>query len=130
LAGILFVGVFVEFVMSTSVCIWNPHQRCFSIPRDTIGLLGSAARQWIVLALAMGLLVATVAQANRGLRSGVGIILAPISLIGVSILPIALSSLAREAMFDPIVFLAVWLVLFAGYQFSLFIGKLAGRLQR
>jgi hypothetical protein len=85
---------------------------------------------WGMLAVVVALLAAVIAQMyRRALTWWSALIVVPVSILGVGILPIKQDSLAKEAMFEPLLFLAVGLVLFAGYQFSLFIGKLVGKTQ-
>ena len=131
-AGTLIVGVLVVLALSASACTWNSHVRCFSVSRDTLGVISSATEMWVMLAFAVALFAAMIAQMYRAPAWWSALIVVPASILGVSILPIGpgLPSLAREAMLDPPFFFAVVSVLFAGYQFSLFIGKLVGRLQR
>jgi hypothetical protein len=129
--GTLVIGVLVGLALSASACTWNTHVRCFSIAGDTLGVISSAAEIWFMLALVAAFFAATIAQMYRALVWWTALIVVPVSILGVSILPIGpgLPSLAREAMLDPLFFFAVGSVLFAGYQFSLFIGKLVGKLQ-
>jgi len=82
-----------------------------------------------MLALVSALLAAVIAQMRGGPIWWNGLVVAAVSILAVGMLPVKPASLAREAMLDPLMFLAVVLVLFAGYQLSLFIGKLVGRLR-
>jgi hypothetical protein len=89
-------------------------------------VISSSAAIWFMLALVSAFFATAIAQ-MRGLVWWNGLVVAAVSILAVGILPIKLASLAREAMLDPLTFLAVMLVLFTGYQFSLFIGKLVGK---
>jgi hypothetical protein len=128
-AGTLITGVFVVLVVSATACTWNTHVRCFSIAGDTFAVISSAAEIWFMLALVAAFFAATIAQMRRAPVWWGGLIVAPVSILEVGTLPIKLASLAKEVMFDAPFFFAASLVLFAGYQFSLFIGKLVGKLQ-
>ena len=128
-AATLATGVLVVLVLSGSACTWNPHVRCFSIARDTLGVISSAAEMCFMLALAVAFFAAAIAQVFRALTWWSALFVVPVSILAVGMLPIGPASLAREVIFDPPTFLAVGLVLFVGYQFSLLIGKLVGRLR-
>jgi hypothetical protein len=125
-AGTLIAGIFVELAFSASACAWNGHVRCFSIARDTLGLISSAAETWFLLAIAVAFLTALMEQIYRAVAWWSALVVAPVSILAVCILPYGLSGLFSGVIFDPIAFLAVGLVLFVGYQFSLFISKLGG----
>jgi hypothetical protein len=116
-------------VLSASACTWNPHVRCFSIPRDTFGVISSAAEIWFLLALTVSLIAATIAQVFRFLVWWSALIVVPISVLAVGSLPIGETSLAKEAISEPLFFFAIGLVLFAAYQLSLLISKKVGKLQ-
>jgi hypothetical protein len=123
----LLIGILATLVMSASACTWNSHVRCFSVSRDTLGVISSAAEMWAILALAVALFAATSAQIYRDLAWWSGVIAAPLSVLAVGMLPIRAASLAKEAMSETLFFLAVSLVLFAAYQLSLFISNLIGK---
>jgi hypothetical protein len=82
---------------------------------------------WLMLALGVAFFAATIAQLFDAIPWWSALIAVPVSILAVGILPIRLALFARDAMFGPSTFLAVGVVLFAGYQFSLCIGKLIGR---
>jgi hypothetical protein len=127
--GTLIAGVFIVLVLSASACTWNKHVRCFSVARDTVGVISSAAEILFMLAVVAAFFAAIIAQMSRTPVWWGGLVVAPVSPLIVGILPVKLASLAREAMVDPPMFLAAVLVLFAGYQFSRFIDKLVGKLR-
>jgi len=120
-------GVLVVLVMSASACAWNAHVRCFSISRDTLGMILIAAEIWGMLAVAVALFAAT-AQIYRALTWSSAFIVVPVSVLVVGMLPIRAASLAKEAISEPFFFFAVGLVLLAAYQLSLFISRLFGKL--
>jgi hypothetical protein len=122
----LAMGIFVVLVMSGSACTWNLHVRCFSVSRDTVGVILSAAEDWGALAIAVALVSATI-QMYRALTWWSAFIVVPVSVLAVSLLPIGAASLAKEAISGPFFFLAVGTVLFAAYQFSLLICSLLGK---
>jgi hypothetical protein len=138
-AGTLIVGILVGLALSASACTWNPHVRCFSVYRDTFGVIRIAAEMFVLFALALAFLAAMIVQVYRVPAWWGPLIVVPLSVLGAGILGIGilrtgilpgrLAFLARDALFDPFTFVAVVSVLFAGYQFSLFIRKLIGKTQ-
>jgi len=125
----LTIGVLVVLVLSASACTWNPHVRCFSVSRDTLGVISSAAEMWFMLALMVSFFAAMITQMYRALAWLSALIVVPVSILAVGMLPIKAASLAREAISDPSFFFAVGLVLLAAYQLSLLTSKLIGKLQ-
>src|SRR6267154_5536297 len=117
----LTIGILVVFAMSASACFWNLHVRCFSVTRDTLGAISSAAEMWFMLALAVALLAATVAQMYSALAWWTALIVVPVSILVVGVLPIRAALLAKDAVSDSFFFFAVGLVLFAAYQLSRFV---------
>lgn len=122
----LAIGIFVVLVMSASACTWNSHIRCFSVSRDTVGVISSAVEVWGALAIAVAFVSATI-QMYRVPTWWSAFIVVPVSVIAVSLLPIGAASLAKEAISEPFFFLAVGVVLFAAYQLSLLICSLLGK---
>jgi len=94
-----------------------------------LGVISSAAQMWFLLAVMVALFAASIVQTRGALMWWSALIVVPVSILGVGVLPIGLAFLAKEALFDLPFFLVVSLVLFAGYQFSLLIAKLVGKLQ-
>jgi hypothetical protein len=91
----------------------------------------------VLFALVLAFFAAVIAHVYRVPAWWNPLIVVPLSVLGAGvlgagiletrILPSTLALLARDALFDPLVFFAVALMLFAGYRFSLFIGKLIGK---
>jgi hypothetical protein len=125
---VLTFGVLVVLALSTSACTWNHQVRCFSVSRDMLGVISSAAEMWWMLALVVALLAAMLQQVSRVQAWWDALIVVPLSILAVGILPIGAASLAREAILDPPFFFAVALVLLAAYELSLFISKQIGKL--
>ena len=128
-AGTLIMGILAVLMFSASACTWNLAVRCFSVSRDMLGVISSAAQMWFLLAVMVALFAASIVQTRGALMWWSALIVVPVSILGVGVLPIGLAFLAKEALFDLPFFLVVSLVLFAGYQFSLLIAKLVGKLQ-
>jgi hypothetical protein len=82
---------------------------------------------WLVLALGVAFFAATIAQVFGAPPWWSAFIAVPVTILAIGMLPIRLAVFTRDAMSGPFTFLAVGVVLFAGYQFSLCIGKLIGK---
>lgn len=123
-AGTLLIGILATIAFSASGCLLSPVIRCFSIARDTASVMFLGFKMWSLPALIAALLIAAIVRIRGEVIWWNVLLVAPASY-----LVLALLSIRQIDQYMLPELLVQSVLLFICVQLSLFVGRMAYRVQ-